>query len=69
LHLELGQVHFALGELETAENSLAEVTRLAPTLLQAWVLLGQIQEARGRPEAARESFQRARSLAPPPRSE
>lgn len=69
LHLELGQVHFALGELEAAENALEEVTRLAPTLIQAWVLLGQIQEARGRSEAARESFQRARSLAPPPRSE
>jgi tetratricopeptide (TPR) repeat protein len=65
LHLELGQVRFALGELKSAENALAEVTSLAPDLPQAWVLLGQIRQALGRPEAARECLRKARSLTSP----
>jgi tetratricopeptide (TPR) repeat protein/ferredoxin len=65
LHLERGQAHFALGELEEAERALREVTRLAGDLPQGWFLLGQIQAARGFPDRARESLERGRRLASP----
>ena len=51
-------------EWEAAEAELRRAIDLNPNTMDPWNLLGYVQEAKGDPESALRSFQRARSLDP-----
>lgn len=64
VRLVLAQLLTAAGRQADAESQLAHATAEAPSLADAWTLLGEIRIRRGAFDAAAEAFSRASSLRP-----
>lgn len=62
--LNLGLALLALGRLDEAEVALVEVTRRAPTYVDAWVGLARVRQRRDDLPAARHAASEAARLAP-----
>lgn len=64
LSLALARLLQAAGRGDDAQRAAEEVTRDAPSLTEAWILLGELHAAAVRPEEAARAFGRARGLRP-----
>jgi len=62
-HINLGVALARQGELEEAAHHLTEAASLSPGSAHAWGVRGEVRLLRGRPEQARDDFERALLLA------